>query len=70
MATFISDTPEAGAPEFEITPAMIEAAARCLRAYLREDGISHSESEIIAEKALRAGLCRRAAGAHFPRERV
>ena len=55
--TTIADDAEAGAPEIEITPAMIEAAARCLRAWLAEDGISYGESKFVAEKVLRAALC-------------
>jgi hypothetical protein len=50
--------------EVEITQKMVEASARCLRAYLADDGISYSESEILAEKLLRAGF----AAAHSPCE--
>jgi hypothetical protein len=52
----------------EPTPQMIAAAARCLRAHLREDGISHSESELIGEKVLRAALLVSPSSPHLPSE--
>jgi hypothetical protein len=40
--------------EIEITSSMIEASGKCLRAHLKE--LSYGESELLAEKALRAAL--------------
>jgi hypothetical protein len=50
-----------GAPK--VTSAMIEAGARCLRAYMEEEAPSHSESLYLAEKVLQAALLR---GSPFP----
>jgi hypothetical protein len=49
----ISDRPG----DIEITPEMIEAAGRCLRTYLAGDAISYGESEMLAERVLRAVFC-------------
>ncbi len=57
--------------EIEITPAMVEAGARYLRAYLADDGISYGESQMLAEGVLRAsfrGFPRDNQAAHSPSE--
>jgi hypothetical protein len=56
----------AGAPEIEITPAMIEAAGECLRAYMEEEAPSYSESLYLAEKMLWAAFHGRTPSANTP----
>ena len=40
----------------EITPEMIEAGARCLRAYIEEEAPSYNESLYLAERVLQAAF--------------
>jgi hypothetical protein len=57
----MDDTPK-------VTPAMIEAGARCLRAYMEEEAPSHSESLYLAERILRAAFQRRTPSTDTPSE--
>jgi hypothetical protein len=51
-----------GAPESDnlvdvkITPEMIEAGARCLRAYMEEEAPSYRESLFLIERVLQAAF--------------